>query len=142
MVLRHVVDRRLALLASYAGYLEELARTPEAELVADFRASGAARYYLQVGIECAIDVGAHIIASDTPRRAESYRDIFRILEEEGVIDPALAAELLPSAALRNRLVHAYDTIDDALVHGMLGTASGVLRRFAQAVADYLERVSG
>jgi len=142
LVLRHVIDRRLALLATYAGYLEELARLPPAELVADFRITGAARYYLQVGIECAIDVGAHIIASDTRRRAESYREIFRILEEEGVIEPELAAELLPAAALRNRLVHAYDTVDDALVHGMLANASRVLGRFAQAVAAYLERDPG
>lgn len=139
MVLRHVIDRRLALLASYSGYLEELARTPVADFIADFRAAGAARYYLQVAIECAIDVGAHIIAADTQRRAESYRDIFRILEQEHVIDPSLAGELLPAAALRNRLVHAYDTVDDAQVHEMLVNASVTLRRFAQVVASYLEQ---
>jgi uncharacterized protein YutE (UPF0331/DUF86 family) len=99
------------------------------------------RYYLQAAIECSADIGAHIVATDTSRRAEDYRSIFRVLGEESLIPADVAAAMEPTAALRNRLVHAYDQVDDARVHEMLGTAPPILRAFAQAIARHVERAA-
>jgi len=82
----------------------------------------------------------NLIATDTKRRAEDYRSIFRILGEEGVIAADVAAAMEPAASLRNRLVHAYDQVDDRRVHEMLRSSLSVLRSFGKAVATYLERV--
>lgn len=108
--------------------------------VDDFAACGAARYYLQAAIECCADIGAHLVATDTRRRAEDYRSIFRILGEEGVIPVEVAVAMEPAASLRSRLVHAYDQIDDRRVHEMLRSAPATLRAFAKSVASYLDRV--
>lgn len=51
----------------------------------------------------------------------------------------VAADMAPAAALRNRLVHAYDRVDDRHVHEMLHSAPPILRAFAKAVAAYLDR---
>jgi uncharacterized protein YutE (UPF0331/DUF86 family) len=139
LVLRAVVDRKLTLLDGYVGYLEELARRPVEAFLADFVACGAARYYLQASIECCADIAAHVVASDTARRVESYREVFRALGEENVLTAETAAAMEPAAALRNRLVHGYDRVDDARVHEMLTTAPPTLRRFAREVAAYLDR---
>jgi uncharacterized protein YutE (UPF0331/DUF86 family) len=139
LVLRSIVDRKLTLLDRYIGFLEELARRPLEAFRGDFLACGAARYYLQAAIECCADVATHIIASDTARRVESYRETFRALGEEGVLTAETAAAMDPAAALRNRLVHGYDRVDDARVHEMLTTAPPTLRRFLREVALYLDR---
>jgi uncharacterized protein YutE (UPF0331/DUF86 family) len=95
---------------------------------------------LRAAIECCADIGAHLIATDTKRRAEDYRSIFRILGEEDVIAADVAAAMEPAASLRNRLVRAYDQIDDRRVHEMLRSSLPILRSFGQAVAAYLDRL--
>jgi uncharacterized protein YutE (UPF0331/DUF86 family) len=141
LVVRALADRKLAQLDAYVGYLEELGERDRASFLEDFVACGAARYYLQAAIECSADIGAHIVATDTSRRAEDYRSIFRVLGEESLIPADVAAAMEPTAALRNRLVHAYDQVDDARVHEMLGTAPPILRAFAQAIASHVERAA-
>lgn len=49
----------------------------------------------------------------------------------GVIPDSLAHSLAPAAGLRSRLVHEYDSIDDAIVLAAVGDAC---RRFAEYVA--------
>ena len=142
MVIRAVADRKLTQLDAFVGFLDRLGTQPVEAFLADFAACGAARYYLQAAIECSADIGAHLIATDTNRRAEDYRSIFRILGEESVVPADVAADMAPAAALRNRLVHAYDRVDDRQVHEMLRSAPPILRAFAMAVAAYLDRVDG
>jgi uncharacterized protein YutE (UPF0331/DUF86 family) len=140
LVVRAVADRKLTQLDSFLGFIEKLEARPVDPFLADFVACGAARYYLQAAIECCVDIGAHLIASDTSRRAEDYRSIFRILGEEGVIPADVAAAMEPGASLRNRLVHAYDQVDDRRVYEMLGSSARIMRGFAQAVAAYVDRL--
>jgi uncharacterized protein YutE (UPF0331/DUF86 family) len=134
------VNRKLTQLDAFLGFLEKLGTQPADVFLADFVACGAARYSLQAAIECCADIGAHLIASDTKRRAEDYRSVFRILGEEGVIAPDVAAAMEPAASLRNRLVHAYDQVDDRRVHEMLRSSVPIFRSFGQAMAAYLDRV--
>jgi uncharacterized protein YutE (UPF0331/DUF86 family) len=47
--------------------------------------------------------------------------------------------MAPAAALRNRLVHAYDQVDDRRVHEMLHSSPPIFRAFGKAVATYLDR---
>jgi len=140
LVVRALADRKLTQLDSFLGFLDRLAALPVEPFVDDFAACGAARYYLQAAIECCADIGAHLVATDTSRRAEDYRSIFRILGEEGIVATDVASAMAPAAALRNRLVHAYDQIDDRRVHEMLRTSPPILRAFAKDVAAYLDRV--
>lgn len=140
LVVRAVADRKLTQLDSFLGFLDKLGTQPLGEFLADFVACGAGRYYLQAAIECCVDIGAHLIASDTKRRAEDYRSIFRILGEEGVITKELATAMEPAASLRNRLVHAYDQVDDRRVHEMLHSSLPILRSYSNAVATYLDRL--
>lgn len=139
MVVRALADRKLTLLDTYVGYLDRLAAPDIDAFVNDYLACGAARYYLQAAIECCADLGAHAIATDTSRRAEDYRSIFRILGEEEIVPLDVAAAMEPAASLRNRLVHGYDMVDDRRIHEMLRSAPATLRAFGQAIAAYLER---
>ena len=140
MVVRALADRKLTQLDSFLGFLDRLAVLPIDAFLGDFAACGAARYYMQAAIECCADIGAHLVATDTARRAEDYRSIFRILGEEGIVSVEVASAMAPAAALRNRLVHAYDQVDDRRVHEMLRTSPPILRAFGKAVASYLDRL--
>ena len=60
-----------------------------------------------------------------------------VLASLGAIDAALAADLAPAAGLRNRLVHEYDEIDDAIVHRSIPKAIDLLPRFVAQIDSYL-----
>ena len=70
--------------------------------------------------------------SSTPVKSDAARQDILEVWKAYKADP-------DSTALRNRLVHAYDTIDDARVHGMLPGACRTLRAFTGALANYLEK---
>ena len=77
---------------------------------------GSAKYYLQVSIECCLDVANHIIAAERFRVPQDYADSFKVVQEQDLVPVNLGKRLQQMAKFRNRLVHLYGTIDDANVH--------------------------
>jgi len=106
-------------LRRYTGYLHQLGAIGEEELLADPIKIGAARYYLQVAIECCIDVANHIISTERLRAPQDYRDTFKVLNEASVIPDDFAQTLQVMASFRNRLVHMYWEVDDRRVYNSL-----------------------
>lgn len=67
----------------------------------------AARDAAFVAIQSAMDMGNRIIATEGYRKPETYRDIFSVLEEKGLLTPELSNKLKDLAGFRNALVHFY-----------------------------------
>jgi uncharacterized protein YutE (UPF0331/DUF86 family) len=59
--------------------------------------------------------------------------------ELGVVPPDLAHSLAGSAGLRNRLVHEYETIDDARVLDAITTLLETYPRYIQALETYMAK---
>ncbi|MBS1253289.1 MAG: hypothetical protein MAG451_02338 [Anaerolineales bacterium] len=121
----------------FLGQLRQLAEVPEEELVDDLVELGAAKYYLQVSIECCIDTANHIISRQGFRPPKSYADSFSVLAENGVIDEDFAAIGRQMAKMRNRLVHLYWEIDADIIHGVLRNNLGDFERFKRYVYSYM-----
>jgi uncharacterized protein YutE (UPF0331/DUF86 family) len=62
-------------------YLEGLRKASPDEFKVDFRLSGSAERYLQVAIECMIDVGNEVISSLQLRRLELHITYFTLLTQ-------------------------------------------------------------
>lgn len=92
---------------------------------------------LEVAIQCCIDLGNHVLASISEKTPRTYREIFVLLAQHGVIPEGLAESLANMAGFRNVLVHAYLALDHRRVYGYLARMDDI-RRFARAIADYLE----
>lgn len=118
------VEEKLRRLEEYVSVLREIRAIPRAELLADRIRMGSAKYYLQVAIECCLDVAAHVISSEGFRPPKDYGDIFMVLAERGVLDGPFAEKLRQMAKFRNRLVHLYAQVDDRQVVGALDADLG------------------
>ena len=116
MVSLEKIFEKFTLLDEYLELLGKIAKTPIDKFLKDKILIGSAKYYLQVSIECCLDVANHIIAAERFRVPQDYADSFKILEEQALVPEDIGKRLQQMAKFRNRLVHLYGTIDDSNVH--------------------------
>lgn len=134
-----IIRRKLARIAASLDGLRPIGRLRVEEYRARFYERKAAERLLQETIEAALDLNAHLIAELGGELPEEYYGGFLKMGELGVLPPALAGSLTPSAGLRNRLVHEYEATDDRKELGSIGTLLGLYPRYVQAVEAYLAK---
>lgn len=123
------VDRRL-------GRLRRIHERGRAAFLEDPELQAAAERHLQVAIQGAIDVAAHLLAEGSPETPADYPSVFPALARMGVIGEDLAGRLGSAARLRNLLVHLYLEVEPGRLWEALGNL-GDLETFAKAVEAYL-----
>lgn len=135
-----LVRRKLAAISRNLADLAAVESLSLAEYRSDrFRQKGTERL-LQELIEAAVDANLHLTrAFNRPAPADYYQSFIE-LGKAGVVSAGLAERLAPAAGLRNRLVHEYDAIDDAMVLRAVGHARRDFGDYLAAVARHLERV--
>ena len=138
MVNQTKVQRLIRNLNDYLAHLQNLGGLGKTDVLSDPYKRGAARYYLQVAIECCIDIGNHVISSERLRLPKTHRDTFQILAEAGIICNDFSGTLQQMASMRNRLVHLYSDIDDDMVFEAILTAPADCERFIQLILDYMQ----
>ncbi|MFW6284084.1 MAG: type VII toxin-antitoxin system HepT family RNase toxin [Desulfosalsimonas sp.] len=110
------ISAKFEMLDGFLEILGRLSKTDMEKYLEDPVLIGSMRYYLQVSIECCLDVASHVISSERYRAPKDYADAFNVLEEKKIIKPELAQRLRQMAKFRNRLVHLYGEIDDRAVY--------------------------
>jgi uncharacterized protein YutE (UPF0331/DUF86 family) len=125
-------------LREYTTHLRNLGHLGKKAVLSDPYKRGAARYYLQIAIECCIDIGNHLIASEQFRPPATHRETFQILNEVGLIPDDLVPTLQQMASMRNRLVHLYSDVDDEIVFEAVLSAPADCERFVKLVFNYMQ----
>lgn len=116
MVLIEKVLSKFQQMDEYLSLLRKISKTPKEIFLMDKILIGSAKYYLQIGIECCLDVTNHIIASEKMRAPKDYADTFKVIQEEGLISSEFGVRLRQMAKFRNRLVHLYGEIDNDYIY--------------------------
>ncbi len=119
MISLQKVERKLLDLDEFLTLLQEISAKAPEEFLSDKLLIGSAKYYLQVSIECCLDIANHIISAKRLRAPKDYADSFRVLEENEILAPDLGKRLQQMAKFRNRLVHLYAEIDDQYVYDFI-----------------------
>jgi uncharacterized protein YutE (UPF0331/DUF86 family) len=125
-------------LREYIGHLRNLAHEGREVVSSDPYKRGAARYYLQVAIECCIDIGNHVIASEQFQPPATHRETFQILSDAGLIPEDFALTLQQMASMRNRLVHLYSEVVDDIVFDAILSAPADCEKFIDLIFDYMQ----
>ena len=103
-------------LDEYVTIIKEMRDKPFDTFLGDKILVGSAKYYLQVSIECCLDIANHIIAAEGFRAPRDYADSFKILEEQDILDGELGMRLRQMAKFRNMLVHLYGDVDNRYIY--------------------------
>lgn len=135
-----IIRRKLSSINENLDLLRPLADMSYDEYVKKVYQRKAVERLLQTIIEAAIDVNTHLLVGSGLSAPEDYYQSFiDIAQKLEVIEPAFAEELAPSAGLRNRLVHEYDKLDDAVVFASMKKILTTYPRYVQAVAQYIQK---
>lgn len=110
--------------------LGELSLLSKEDFTSDPYRVASAKYFLIVSIEAAVDMCNHVISKNKLRVPENYADTFKVMGEAGVFSKELVEKLAEMAKFRNRLVHIYWEVDDAVIYE-------ILREDIQDVKDFL-----
>lgn len=137
MVDREVLQFRISKIREYVGLLKRLARTEQERFVRDALIHGSAERYLQLSIQCVLDISNHVVADMKLAVPSEYRQVFDILAEQRILSKRLAGRLASMAGLRNILVHDYMEIDRRQVHRILRNHLGDFEKFVRAMAKLL-----
>jgi uncharacterized protein YutE (UPF0331/DUF86 family) len=137
MINSDVINSMVDLIDGNLRLIEEIRSAGYEAFSGSLRDIQAAKHSLQECIEACLDIGNHIIAEKGFRRAEDYKDIYKVLEEERVIEPDLSSKLQEMAQFRNLLVHRYGEIDTRRVFVIMSEDMGDIREFVKRVLGYI-----
>ena len=132
-----LVRRKLAVIRRNLDDLADVEGLSLDEYRSDrFRLKGTERL-LQETVEAAVDANLHLLRAAGAATPGDYFMSFVELGRAGVVEQELADRLAPSAGLRNRLVHEYEAIDDAIVLEAVRDARRDFARYIGALETYL-----
>ena len=117
--------------------LQDLSRITEAEFLKDPDKIGSAKYHFIVAIESCIDMCNHVISRNGFRAPEDYGDTFRVMNEEGALEPDFSDDLVNMAKFRNRLVHIYLEVENKQVYEILQDRLNDFKKFVDSISNFL-----
>jgi len=137
--LREEVHSRLEDLRKYVQFLRSYQSHGKDELRENYTLRGAVERYLQLALECTLDIGEMIISKEGFRKPEAYREVIEILGEEEILPKEFAERFAPSMGFRNILVHRYAEVDLDELYQHLQDDLEDFNTFAKCVANYIKR---
>ncbi len=119
MVKQELVAAKLEKLREYLKTLKAIQKYPLEQFKSQVFVHATAERYLQLAIECLLDVGNHVISDKGLRKPDTYAEVFDILCQNRIIPRKLYKEIEGMTAFRNILVHDYLKLDLDRVYEVL-----------------------
>lgn len=132
-----LIAKKLARIETCVRELRTLSH-PE-RIGADLREERFIEHTLQIAIQAAIDVAAHVVSDERLGEPATLREHFDLLARAGWISPALVEALHDMAGFRNVLVHGYEEVDLAIVRDVVEHHLEDLLAFVAAMRERIGR---
>lgn len=134
---RNVMQKRLDKLREYIALLRKIGKHSKNKYINDPLIHGSGERYLHLAAECALDIGSHIVASRKLGSPGSYREVFTILGNAGILSSELTRQMEDLAGLRNVLAHDYLRIDHAKTYAVIKNELSWIENYIEAVEKFL-----
>jgi len=131
------LEEKLALMVDYLAELQQIGAYSYQEFRDEFKVKRTTERLIQLVVECATDINGLLITGLGQTPPPDYYSSFVELGRLGVLPPDFADALAPTTAIRNRLVHEYDAIDDRLVYASVQPIIDEFTRYVRQIHSYL-----
>ena len=130
---RQIIDQKLESLRRCLARIESKQPFDADQLADDFDLQDIVSLNLTRAVQMAVDIGAHLAASQNRPGPATMGETFDQLAQMGVISTDLATQLKKSVGFRNIAVHNYSTINWQIVHAIIAAHLQDFNHFAHAV---------
>jgi len=137
---KEIIRRKLAVIIDNLKALNPIIDITRDEYIKDIYKRKATERLLQELIEAAIDINTHIIVQTGNTVPDDYYESFIKTGEYKIIPLDLAEKLAPSAGLRNRLVHEYDTLNHSLILDAVKMAGELYSEYVKQIENYISKI--
>ena len=141
MIDHELVNRKLSQIVEYLTALTPLQGISYEDYLQQPLARYAAERLLQLLVDTAVDINAHLTVELAGTPPQDYYDSFIKTAQAGVLSVTFALSLTKSTGLRNRLVHQYEAIDHIIVHGAIAEAIAQYTEYCRHITIFLDRHS-
>lgn len=132
-----VITLRLEMMREFLSYLDDVAPESGFDLASDLVRRLATERILTQLVSFAVDINQHVAAAVGRVPVSDFAESFDAAGRVGLITAELAAELRPSAGLRDVLIHEYLDVDLRKVSAAVPLARAGYREDVYQVADWL-----
>lgn len=129
-----VIENKISAVKKYLGILSKFKKHKFHEILEDPFLKGSLERYLYLATQSTIDLAEATIAFKDFRKPTTYSEAFEILNEEEIISPDLAQELIPMVGFRNAMAHAYEKLDYSKVEDVLKNKLKHIEDFIKIIA--------
>ncbi len=133
MLNRDLVIRKLNSLKQYLTELETFQDLSLDEYQNKIHNRRSVERLIQLLVECASDINAHILAKKENLPVEDYRSSFLLMGQHDYLSKDLAEGLSKAAGMRNILVHDYAAINDHIVFNTIPLSLGSFKKYMQEI---------
>ena len=134
---KKLVNRKLENITQYLKELEPIAKSSFKEFLSDYYKLHTAERLLQLIVDTAYDINAHLIGEAGQPLPDDYYTSFTKLSRLKVLPQKFSLRIAGSTGLRNRLVHEYETIDFERVFKSLPFLLKNYKRYIVLIAKYI-----
>ena len=131
------LSEKLSRMHELLDALDELGPMTPQRLREDEVHRAAGERWLTLVVDLAVSINLHVAAARIGHVRREYAQTFRQAAEVGLIDRELADQLVPSAATRNQLIHAYLDIDLDQLASAFALVGDQYREYARQVARFV-----
>lgn len=107
---------------------------------ADKHARALSEHYLRIALEATLDLGRHLIVMTGLGVPQEYREVGKILREQGVVPTELGEKIEAMAGMRNVLVHLYWDVDYTLLYKTIVEELGTFEQCIEHLFHYLDEL--
>ncbi len=93
---------------------------------------------LQRAVQSAIDLSAHIVATEGLGVPSSLKETFILLQRAEILSPSLTSRMVSMVGFRNIAVHDYQNLDVAVLKGILTQNLKDLEDFTHSVLTFFQ----
>lgn len=139
MIDKHLIEHKLKRIENFILEIKAVNIPSFKEFNSDIVKKRFIERNLQLSIEEMIDICKHIVSFLDLPSTETYSECFMRLAENGIIDKKHLATYKKMVSFRNRLIHGYEKMDDAIIYNAYKKGFKDIRLFINDIRNYLQK---
>jgi len=141
---KFIIDKivvKIGHLRQYLAYLNKIKAMAlsQKEYNANFLIFGNTERYIQLSVQCLMDICHLILVERGLKIPADTGDVFSILRKDRIISEKTASNLIKMVGMRNILVHEYGEIDNEKVYDVLKNKLKDFEIFEKEILKYLNK---